>query len=259
MLKDNTYRCDQIWGNFNCNIWKLYLKFGKTLNLPRQFLNGQWAHFHCCKWPNLEKWSRHLVTLIPTPLEYGLMLKNSILSTICRLITTSWLMYDFMFKRDLLHILFMLKYNIMPEFSNNTIKISLEFVRKVVVMIVNFPVKLSATEWSLTNIARGAAMAQWIRLRLPSCRPGFESQAHHLHFYQFIELCNVEKTKIRQKEAGIGPFKKTKYSSVDSSVPSILPLLCSPVRIPSGPCMLFHKLIQTIICHRFVKLTKNWK
>ena len=33
----------------------------------------------------------------------------------------------------------------------------------------------------------GAAVAQWIRLRLPSCRPKFESQ---VHFYQFknVEL-----------------------------------------------------------------------
>ena len=29
---------------------------------------------------------------------------------------------------------------------------------------------------------RGAAIAQWIRLRLSSCRPRFESQAHHLRF-----------------------------------------------------------------------------
>ena len=28
-------------------------------------------------------------------------------------------------------------------------------------------------------------VAQWIRLRLPSCRPRFESQAHHLCFFQF--------------------------------------------------------------------------
>ena len=47
-------------------------------------------------------------------------------------------------------------------------------------------------------------MAQWIRLLLPSCRPGFESQAHHLNFYK----CNVVKTKINEKEAGIGPFFK---------------------------------------------------
>ena len=31
-------------------------------------------------------------------------------------------------------------------------------------------------------LLRGAAIAQWIRLRLPSCRPGFKSQAH-LSFY----------------------------------------------------------------------------
>ena len=29
----------------------------------------------------------------------------------------------------------------------------------------------------------GAAIAQWICLRLPFCCPGFESQAHHLRFY----------------------------------------------------------------------------
>ena len=29
----------------------------------------------------------------------------------------------------------------------------------------------------------GAAIAQWIRLCLPSCCPEFESQADHLHFY----------------------------------------------------------------------------
>ena len=44
----------------------------------------------------------------------------------------------------------------------------------------------------------GAAVAQWIRLHHPSCRPGFESQAQHLCFYQF-ELGRVEKTKNKQK------------------------------------------------------------
>ena len=29
----------------------------------------------------------------------------------------------------------------------------------------------------------GAAIAQWIRLCLPFCRPGFESQARHLRFF----------------------------------------------------------------------------
>ena len=32
----------------------------------------------------------------------------------------------------------------------------------------------------------GAAIAQWIYLRLQSCRPRFEFQAYHLRFYQCI-------------------------------------------------------------------------
>ena len=31
---------------------------------------------------------------------------------------------------------------------------------------------------------KGAAIAQWIHLCLPSCRPGFESQAYHFWFYK---------------------------------------------------------------------------
>ena len=42
----------------------------------------------------------------------------------------------------------------------------------------------------------GAAIAQWIRLLLPSCHPGFESQAHHLSFYKFIiVLCGKDENK----------------------------------------------------------------
>ena len=33
-----------------------------------------------------------------------------------------------------------------------------------------------------------AAIAPWFCLRLPSCGPGFESQAHHLYFFQFASL-----------------------------------------------------------------------
>ena len=46
----------------------------------------------------------------------------------------------------------------------------------------------------------GAAIAQWIRLHLPSCCPGFWAQAHQICFYQFkFKLCLVEKTKINQR------------------------------------------------------------
>ena len=53
-----------------------------------------------------------------------------------------------------------------------------------------------------------AAIAPWFRLRLQSCGPGFESQAHHLHFFQFVLLkLYRENNENRQKEAGIGPLK----------------------------------------------------
>ena len=61
----------------------------------------------------------------------------------------------------------------------------------------------------LAAILRGAAIAQWIHLRLQSWRFGFESQAHHLCFYQIIfELWLVEKTIINKKRPRLGPFKK---------------------------------------------------
>ena len=56
---------------------------------------------------------------------------------------------------------------------------------------------------------RSAVIAKWIRLHLPSCRPGFESQAYHLRFYQFI-IVSFGKDENKQKGAGIGSifFKK---------------------------------------------------
>ena len=58
------------------------------------------------------------------------------------------------------------------------------------------------------------AVAQWICLHLPSCRPGFESQAHHLHFYQFeFEWWRVEKTKINRKR-GLAHLKNLFINSI---------------------------------------------
>ena len=58
----------------------------------------------------------------------------------------------------------------------------------------------------------GAAIAQWICLRLPSCGPGFESQAHHLcfyHLYSYFVLHYVKKRMIvNKKRPGFGPFKR---------------------------------------------------
>ena len=57
-----------------------------------------------------------------------------------------------------------------------------------------------------------ASIVHWICLRLPSCCPGFESQAHHLHFYQFIfELCHMEKTIIKKKRPEFPIFLKHRF------------------------------------------------
>ena len=66
----------------------------------------------------------------------------------------------------------------------------------------------------------GAAIAQWIRLRLPSCRPGFESQAHHLRFLQskFVLYCHCvgKRTKINKKRGRVWPiFKKQLQCAVN--------------------------------------------
>ena len=52
-----------------------------------------------------------------------------------------------------------------------------------------------------------AAIAPWFRLRLPSYCPGFESQTHHLCFFQFVLLkLYRENNENKQKETGIGPI-----------------------------------------------------
>ena len=78
----------------------------------------------------------------------------------------------------------------------------------------------------------GAAVAQWIRSRLPSCRPGFESQAHHLRFFQiwkiWIVACWKDENK-RKRRPGLAHFKKkhkifydSQMSIVDSNALKIL-------------------------------------
>ena len=51
----------------------------------------------------------------------------------------------------------------------------------------------------------GDAIAQRIRLPLPFCSPGFESQAYHLSFYK-IMVVSCRKDENNRKEGGIGPF-----------------------------------------------------
>ena len=71
-----------------------------------------------------------------------------------------------------------------------------------------------------SKIHWGAAIAQWIRLSLPTYYPGFESQAHHLRFLQFIKFklytchfkLDCEKNENTQKEAAIDPLKASKIA-----------------------------------------------
>ena len=44
----------------------------------------------------------------------------------------------------------------------------------------------------------GATIAQWIRLRLPSCNPGFQSHAHHQHFY-LVKFCTIFEIVLRKR------------------------------------------------------------
>ena len=53
-------------------------------------------------------------------------------------------------------------------------------------------------------IIKGDAIAQWIRLLLPSCHPGFESQALVNVYLNCV--MEMEKTKTNKKVAGNGPF-----------------------------------------------------
>ena len=64
-----------------------------------------------------------------------------------------------------------------------------------------------------------AAIAPWFRLCLPSCGPGFKSQALHLCFFQFVLLkLYRENNENKQKEAGIGPFLKKQYNYYNKSI-----------------------------------------
>ena len=61
----------------------------------------------------------------------------------------------------------------------------------------------------------GAVIAQQICLHLPSCCPGFESQAYHLRFFhlQFLcYMCHVKRTKINKKRPGLAHFLNVRFN-----------------------------------------------
>ena len=74
---------------------------------------------------------------------------------------------------------------------------------------MGIPSKRSFTVGGIVRVNKKLASFPWFRLRLPSCGPGFEYQAHHLCFFQFVLLkLYRENNENKQKEAGIGPFLK---------------------------------------------------
>ena len=89
-------------------------------------------------------------------------------------------------------------------------------------LILLQPKKYLLTKWPNRNhifnkkLTFFGGAAQWNSLRLPSCCPGFESQANHLSFISFIVKFVLylslfcEKNENKQKEAGFGPFFKVK-------------------------------------------------
>ena len=58
-----------------------------------------------------------------------------------------------------------------------------------------------------------AVIAQWIRLHLLYCGPGFDSQAKHLRFFNLN--CYWEKDENKSQEARIGPYLETDIISVN--------------------------------------------
>ena len=72
-----------------------------------------------------------------------------------------------------------------------------------------------------SNKTWGGAIVHWIRLRFPSCSPGFESQVHNLRFYIILfELWNVEKTKINKMKPGLTHFLKHYLIKLNQAVGS---------------------------------------
>ena len=67
------------------------------------------------------------------------------------------------------------------------------------------------TSGSLKNFIRvgAAAIAPCFSLHLQQCGPGFESQAHHLRFYNlYYWNCNEKRTKINKKKPELSHFLK---------------------------------------------------
>ena len=62
------------------------------------------------------------------------------------------------------------------------------------------------------EVTLGAAIAQLIRLRLPTCGPRFNPQAQLLHFFNLYLNCDEKRTQLNKERPGLAYFflKKNK-------------------------------------------------
>ena len=86
----------------------------------------------------------------------------------------------------------------------------------------SFTQKVSDTSTNKVSEYMVAAIAPWFRLCLQSCSLGFESQAHHLHFFQFVLLKlygeNNENKQKRGRDWPIFRSKRVLYWQVNRDV-----------------------------------------
>ena len=67
-------------------------------------------------------------------------------------------------------------------------------------------VRFSKKKNSVKKCEDDAAIAHWIRLRLPSCSPGFNYQTQHLCFFQLKFELLLRKGQKDQKEVLVDPY-----------------------------------------------------
>ena len=93
---------------------------------------------------------------------------------------------------------------------------------RTMIVCSNIPSKFAYAERLGADVIykfKSDAIAQWIHLHLPFCRPGFEPHAHHSYFYHFSLICTIfvfalSKERKTNKKAGFCTIKKQFKSSI---------------------------------------------
>ena len=105
-------------------------------------------------------------------------------------------------------------------------------------------------------LLRGAAIIQWICLRLPSCCPGFKSEGHHLFCYHLksnlCSICHVKRTKINKTGPDLAHLKNytEKFANqIDSWIGSTA--LGNEISISLVNFLLISNLVNLQLCGTF--------